>query len=106
MWSKSSTTKGSDTSGTGSTTVRCCIGDTAPLVAGAVDSGGVDPGTDSREATLAMLERAVENREVRFVHNDCIPAPHELSTAFVSVAACVTLAGRLEPGETLGSDDD
>lgn len=46
---------------------------------------------ESRETMLVTLPRAIENRDARFVHSDCIPTPHELNTAFVSAAAWAIL---------------
>jgi hypothetical protein len=50
---------------------------------------------DSVDATLVILERESENLEALFDQSDCIPAPSELSAAFVSAAACDTLTGRV-----------
>lgn len=50
---------------------------------------------ESVDATLAMLERAMENREARPDQKDCIPAPQFPNAAFASDAACATLTGRI-----------
>lgn len=50
---------------------------------------------ESVDATLAMLERDIENREARPDQKDCIPAPQFPNATFASDAACATLTGRV-----------
>lgn len=55
---------------------------------------------ESVDATLAMLERDMENREVRPDQKDCRPTPQFPNAAFASEAAWATLTGRVSVPST------